>query len=134
MAGLDPCIAVRRICHHCGIIWAASESERTSGGEGTYACGDPHRLGIRPAWIAEAGMTSLLIRLRPQRFGDRLIRHGSQTFGAGGYLEIEVGEPGDPTWQPNSLVWPSGFTPARRNDAAHWPRPESLPESHHAAR
>lgn len=78
MAGLDPCIAVRRICHRCGIIWAASESERTSVGEGTYACGDPHRLGIRPAWIAEAGMPSLLIRLRPQRFGDRLIRHGNQ--------------------------------------------------------
>ena len=68
------------ICCQRGNIYPASESERTSVGEGTYACGDPHRLGIRPAWVVEAGIPSLLIRFHPQRLENRLIRHGCQTI------------------------------------------------------
>lgn len=30
-------------------------------------------------WVAEAGTPLLFNRFHPQRFGDRLIRHGSQT-------------------------------------------------------
>lgn len=32
-----------------------------------------------PSWVAEAGIPLLFIRFRPQRFGNRLIRHGCQT-------------------------------------------------------
>ena len=51
----------------------------TAVGAGSEACGDPYRLGIRPAWVVEAGMPLLFIRFHPQRFGNRLIRHGCQT-------------------------------------------------------
>ena len=59
-------------------------------GTGMNACGDPLRTGT-PSWVAETGIPTFYhpvqtsdpasgLWVRPHRFDDRLIRHGSQTY------------------------------------------------------
>lgn len=70
--------------------------------------------GSFPPWVVEAGT--------PLSF----IRNGWRTgwFDSDAKLDVHdhgadaVGEPADSTRLPNPLVWPSGFTPTRRADAA----------------
>lgn len=58
---------------------ASNVSARTAVGAGAHACGDPHRLGIRPAWVGEAGMPTLSTRFHPQRLENRVVYLGRQT-------------------------------------------------------
>ena len=124
---------------------------------GIYACGDPHRLGNRPPWVAEAGTPTFFhpvqmpkplsdLRILPQRLENRVIRLGCQTrYGDELFIEglenrvIRLGC--QTSWTP----WPIPSTLANRvicrgvqtlhRKSYALPRlGEPLSESHHAAR
>ena len=59
----------RRIARmRCLQVAAAVSSGHTVVGTGIDACGDPHRPGIRPTWVAEAGISAFFVRFnRPIR-------------------------------------------------------------------
>ena len=48
----------------CLQVAAAVSSGHTAVGAGIDACGDPHRPGFRPTWVAEAGISAFFIRFR----------------------------------------------------------------------
>ena len=77
--------------HRRSTMYCASESEHTAVGVEIDACGDPHRTGNLPSWVAEAGTPTFShpiqvsdsapgLRVRPQRLDNRMICHGYQTM------------------------------------------------------
>lgn len=65
----------------CLQVVAAVSSGHTVVGTGIYACGDPHRPGIRPTWVAEAGISAFFVRFkRPiRRLACGSVRNGLAT-------------------------------------------------------
>ena len=72
----------RRIARmRCLQVAAAVSSGHTVVGTGIYACGDPHRPGTRPTWVAEAGISAFFVRFkRPiRRLACAFVRNGLAT-------------------------------------------------------